>query len=469
MRNGEQRVKKKKNRHIISKVLPQSIGEEMELTPGDELISINGQVIEDVFDYHYLVDDDYLELLVRKENGEEWELEIEKDYEEDLGIEFENSLMDEYRSCRNNCIFCFIDQMPEGMRETLYFKDDDSRLSFLQGNYVTLTNMSDHDIDRIIQYHLAPINISFQTTNPQLRCKMLNNRFAGDIFPKVQRLYEAGIEMNGQVVLCKGINDGEELERTIKDLTRYLPHLKSVSIVPVGLSKYRDGLYPLEPFNKEDAERVLDTVHQWQEKLYPEYGLHFIHCSDEWYILAERELPREDQYDGYLQLENGVGMLRLLEEEVKEALLHSDEESVKRQVSIATGRLAAPFIRKNVELVANVYKDLEVEVFPIRNDFFGEMITVSGLITGQDLIAQLKNQKLGERLLLPCNMLRAGENVFLDDITVETVEKELGIPVVVVDEDGDSFVRALTQKEISKNHKRRQIYEQADCSNCGTA
>lgn len=462
-------MKKKKNRHIISKVLPQSIGEEMELTPGDELISINGQVIEDVFDYHYLVDDDYLELLVRKENGEEWELEIEKDYEEDLGIEFENSLMDEYRSCRNNCIFCFIDQMPEGMRETLYFKDDDSRLSFLQGNYVTLTNMSDHDIDRIIQYHLAPINISFQTTNPQLRCKMLNNRFAGDIFPKVQRLYEAGIEMNGQVVLCKGINDGEELERTIKDLTRYLPHLKSVSIVPVGLSKYRDGLYPLEPFNKEDAERVLDTVHQWQEKLYPEYGLHFIHCSDEWYILAERELPREDQYDGYLQLENGVGMLRLLEEEVKEALLHSGEESVKRQVSIATGRLAAPFIRKNVELVANVYKDLEVEVFPIRNDFFGEMITVSGLITGQDLIAQLKNQKLGERLLIPCNMLRAGENVFLDDITVETVEKELGIPVVVVDEDGASFVRALTQKEISKNHKRRQIYEQADCSNCGTA
>lgn len=469
MRNGEQRVKKKKNRHIISKVLPQSIGEEMELMPGDELISINGQVIEDVFDYHYLVDDDYLELLVRKENGEEWELEIEKDYEEDLGIEFENSLMDEYRSCRNNCIFCFIDQMPEGMRETLYFKDDDSRLSFLQGNYVTLTNMSDHDIDRIIQYHLAPINISFQTTNPQLRCKMLNNRFAGDIFPKVQRLYEAGIEMNGQVVLCKGINDGEELERTIKDLTRYLPHLKSVSIVPVGLSKYRDGLYPLEPFNKEDAEKVLDTVHQWQEKLYPEYGLHFIHCSDEWYILAERELPREDQYDGYLQLENGVGMLRLLEEEVKEALIHSGEESVKRQVSIATGRLAAPFIRKNVELVANVYKDLEVEVFPIRNDFFGEMITVSGLITGQDLIAQLKNQKLGERLLIPCNMLRAGENVFLDDITVETVEKELGVPVVVVDEDGASFVRALTQKEISKNHKRRQIYEQADCSNCGTA
>lgn len=469
MRNGEQRVEKKKKRHIISKVLPQSIGEEMELTPGDELISINGQVIEDVFDYHYLVNDDYLEILVRKENGEEWELEIEKDYEEDLGIEFENSLMDEYRSCRNHCIFCFIDQMPKGMRDTLYFKDDDSRLSFLQGNYVTLTNMSDHDIDRIIQYHLAPINISFQTTNSQLRCKMLNNRFAGDIFSKVQRLYEAGIEMNGQVVLCKGINDGEELERTIKDLTSYLPYLKSVSIVPVGLSKYRDGLYPLEPFNKEDAEKVLDIVHQWQEKLYPKYGLHFIHCSDEWYILAERELPLEDQYDGYLQLENGVGMLRLLEEEVKEALVHSDKEAVKRKVSIATGRLAAPFIKKNVELVTSVYGDLEVEVYPVRNDFFGEMITVSGLITGQDLIAQLKGQDMGERLLIPCNMLRAGENVFLDDVTVEMVEKELGIPVAVVDEDGASFVRALTQKEISKNHKRRQVYEQADCSDCGTA
>lgn len=469
MRNGEQRVEKKKKRHIISKVLPQSIGEEMELTPGDELISINGQVIEDVFDYHYLVNDDYLEILVRKENGEEWELEIEKDYEEDLGIEFENSLMDEYRSCRNHCIFCFIDQMPKGMRDTLYFKDDDSRLSFLQGNYVTLTNMSDHDIDRIIQYHLAPINISFQTTNPQLRCKMLNNRFAGDVFSKVQRLYEAGIEMNGQVVLCKGINDGEELERTIKDLTSYLPYLKSVSIVPVGLSKYRDGLYPLEPFNKEDAEKVLDIVHQWQEKLYPKYGLHFIHCSDEWYILAERELPLEDQYDGYLQLENGVGMLRLLEEEVKEALVHSDKEAVKRKVSIATGKLAAPFIKKNVELVTSVYGDLKVEVYPVRNDFFGEMITVSGLITGQDLIAQLKGQDMGERLLIPCNMLRAGENVFLDDVTVEMVEKELGVPVAVVDEDGASFVRALTQKEISKNHKRRQVYEQADCSDCGTA
>lgn len=459
----------KKNRHVIRKVFPDSIAEEMELVPGDELISINGQPIEDVFDYHYLVNDEYLEILVRKADGEEWELEIEKDFEEDLGVEFENSLMDEYRSCRNHCIFCFIDQMPPGMRETLYFKDDDSRLSFLQGNYVTLTNMSDHDIDRVIRYHLAPINISFQTTNPKLRCEMLHNRFAGDIFPKVDRLFQAGIEMNGQVVLCKGINDGEELERTIRDLSGYLPHLKSVSVVPVGLSKYREGLHPLEPFNREDALGVLETVHRWQKKLYEQYGLHFIHCSDEWYILAGLPLPEEERYDGYLQLENGVGMLRLLEEEVQEELAHRKGDERVRRVSIATGKLAAPFIQENVERVRTVYGNVEAQVYPIRNDFFGELITVSGLITGQDLKAQLKGKDLGECLLIPCNMLRAGENVFLDDVTVEEVEEQLGVPVAVVDEDGTSFVHALTEKEIVKNHKRRQIYEQTDCSDCGTA
>ena len=310
----------KQSRHKIKEIQEGSIAQELELEAGDELISINGQPVEDVFDYHYLVNDEYIELLVKKQSGEEWELEVEKDYDEDLGIVFENSLMDEYRSCRNKCVFCFIDQMPPGMRETLYFKDDDSRLSFLQGNYVTLTNMSDHDIERIIHYHLAPINISFQTTNPQLRCKMLHNRFAGDIFPKVKRLFEAGIEMNGQIVLCKGLNDKEELKRSIKDLSKYLPHLRSVSVVPVGLSKFRDGLYPLEPFEKQDAGEVIDLIESWQKKLYEAYGLHFIHASDEWYLLAGRELPEEERYDGYLQLENGVGMLRLLETEVEEAL-----------------------------------------------------------------------------------------------------------------------------------------------------
>ncbi|MEF2734773.1 MAG: DUF512 domain-containing protein [Blautia sp.] len=455
----------KNSRHKISRVKEGSIAWELELQPGDELLSINGQPIEDVFDYHYLVNDEYIELLVQKPNGEEWELEVEKEFEEDLGLEFENSLMDEYRSCRNKCVFCFIDQMPPGMRETLYFKDDDSRLSFLQGNYVTLTNMSDHDIDRIIHYHLAPINISFQTTNPRLRCEMLHNRFAGDVFPKVQRLFEAGIEMNGQIVLCKGLNDKEELERSIADLTGYLPHLKSVSVVPVGLSKYRDGLYPLEPFTKEDAAQVIDTIEAWQKKLYPEYGLHFIHASDEWYLLAGRELPEEERYDGYLQLENGVGMLRLLDEEVREALKERKGDERKRTISFATGRLAYPCIMGYAKEIQKKYPNMDIKGYEIRNDFFGESITVSGLLTGQDILAQLKGQELGEYLLLPCNLLRSGEEIFLDDKTVEEIEQELGVPVKIVEESGADFVTAVLEQETERTHKRRTMYEQTECSN----
>ena len=277
--------------HLISRVEPGSIAEEVGIEPGDKLLMINNNVIEDIFDYRYYIEDELVVLLIEKPDGEQWELEIEKEEYEDMGMEFSQGLMDEYRRCHNRCIFCFIDQMPPGMRDTLYFKDDDSRLSFLQGNYVTLTNMSDHDIERIIKYHLEPINISFQTTNPELRCKMLRNRFAGDALKKVDDLYRAGIEMNGQIVLCRGINDGEELERSIRDLTDYLPYLKSVSVVPVGLSRYREGLESLEPFTKEDAKEVLRIIHSWQERLYPECGLHFIHASDEWYILADEELP----------------------------------------------------------------------------------------------------------------------------------------------------------------------------------
>lgn len=459
----------KNNRHKISQVKEGSIAWELELEPGDELISINGETIEDVFDYHYLVNDEYIELLVRKPSGEEWELEIEKEFEEDLGIEFENSLMDEYRSCRNKCVFCFIDQMPPGMRETLYFKDDDSRLSFLQGNYVTLTNMSDHDIDRIIHYHLAPINISFQTTNPKLRCKMLNNRFAGDIFPKVQRLFEAGIEMNGQIVLCKGLNDKEELERSIRDLTQYLPHLRSVSVVPVGLSKYRDGLYPLEPFTKEEAEQVIATIESWQKKIFPEYGVHFIHASDEWYLLAGRELPEEERYDGYLQLENGVGMLRLLDTEVTEVLKDKPSDNRKRKISFATGKLAYPYIRRYADKVNEKFPHIEIQGYEIRNDFFGERITVSGLLTGQDIMKQLADEDLGECLLLPCNLLRSGEDVFLDDKTVGEIETALNVPVQIVDETGADFVAAILGENTGKANKRRTMYEQTDCSNCWKA
>lgn len=429
--------------HIIKNVLPDSIAEELEISAGDKLLSINDQEIEDVFDYHFLANEEYLTVLIEKPDGEQWELEIEKEYEEDLGIEFEQGLMDEYRSCRNKCIFCFIDQMPKDMRETLYFKDDDSRLSFLQGNYVTLTNMSDHDIDRIIRYHLEPINVSFQTTNPTLRCEMLHNRFAGEALKKVDKLYEGGITMNGQIVLCKGINDGEELEKSIRDLMKYAPQLQSVSVVPVGLSKYRDGLYPLQPFTKEDAKEVLHIIHKWQKKAYEEFGIHFIHGGDEWYILAEEELPEEERYDGYLQLENGVGMLRLLMNEFEEGYESLSGDEKVREVSVATGFLAYPYIQKMADQIMEKYPASKIHVYGIRNDFFGELITVSGLITGQDLISQLKGKPLGEKLLLPCNMLRIEEQDFLDDVTIQDVKDALQVPVDIVKSSGQDFIDAV--------------------------
>ena len=426
----------KEHLHVIASVEPGSIADELELEAGDILLKINGNSIEDVFDYHYLMNEEYVELLVRKADGEEWELEIEKEFEEDLGVSFENGMMDDYRHCTNKCIFCFIDQMPPGMRETLYFKDDDTRLSFLQGNYVTLTNLKEKDVEKIIKYKLSPINISFQTTNPELRCRMLHNRFAGDSLKIVDRLVEAGITINGQIVLCKNWNDGEELERSMSDLYKYVPSLQSVSVVPVGLSKFRDGLEPLEPFTKEDAKKVLAQIDKWQKKAYEEYGMHFIHASDEWYLLAEEELPAEDSYDGYLQLENGVGMLRLLEREFHDALEQEAGDEAVRKVSIATGKLAAPFISRFMEELTVKYPNTEVYVYDITNEFFGEKITVAGLITGQDLKKQLKGAELGEKLLLPCHMLRSGEEVFLDDVTVSELSEYLQIPIEIVDSDG---------------------------------
>lgn len=437
-----------KHRHIIRSVEDGSIAWELGVEPGDCLISINDKEIEDVFDYHYLVNDEELVLLIEKPDGEEWELEIEKDYEEDLGIEFEQGLMDEYRSCRNKCMFCFIDQMPKGMRETLYFKDDDSRLSFLQGNYITLTNMSDHDIDRIVQYHLEPINISFHTTNPELRCKMLHNRFAGDALKKVQTLYEGGITMNGQIVLCKGINDGEELERSIRDMTAYLPHLQSVSVVPVGLTKFRDGLYPLEPFTKEEAKEVLAIIHRWQKKIYEEYGTHFIHAGDEWYILAGEEMPEEERYDGYLQLENGVGTTRLLQNEFQEAFEKLSGDDRETEISLATGKLAYPYLKRMIETLQTKYPNVIVHLYEIRNDFFGELITVAGLITGQDLKAQLSGRPLGSRLLLPCCMLRNGEEVFLDDVTLDQLKEALQVQIDIVKSSGQDLIEAVLDEQM---------------------
>ncbi len=460
----------KLRKHMISKVLPDSIAEELGLEAGDRLVSVNGQPVEDVFDYRYLMNEELVVLLVEKPDGEEWELEVEKEYEEDLGIEFENGgLMDDYRSCSNKCMFCFIDQMPPDMRETLYFKDDDSRLSFLQGNYVTLTNMSEKDIDRVIRYHLEPINISFQTMNPELRCKMLHNRFAGKALEKVDTLYHAGITMNGQIVLCKGVNDGEELDYSLEKLSAYAPVLQSVSIVPVGLTKYRKGLYPLEPFTKEDANRVLDQIEHWQDILMEKYGIHFIHASDEWYILAGRELPQEEEYDGYLQLENGVGMLRLLETEVKETLdgLEGDDRRVTGRV--ATGKLAAPFITRYIEEIKEKFPNIQVPVTTIENRFFGEKITVSGLITGQDLKEQLTGLDLGEKLLIPCSMMKGDEEIFLDDMTLEELSEALGTEIVIVDTGGRDLVEAVINPPKHKPTRRRQIYEQTSSSDSGKA
>jgi len=461
--------------HVINEVRPGSIAEELEIEAGDVLLTINGEEVEDIFDYRFLVQDEYLEILIRKPDGEEWELEIDKDYEEDLGLEFENALMSEYRSCCNKCIFCFIDQMPPGMRETLYFKDDDSRLSFLQGNYITLTNMKDKDIDRIIRMHLAPINISVQTTNPELRCKMLNNRFAGEKLKYLQRLYDGQIEMNGQIVCCKGVNDGAELRRSIEDLAMYLPFMRSVSVVPAGITKFRDGLYPLVCFTKEEAEEIIDVIEAYQKQYFEEFGLHFIHASDEWYILAERELPEEERYDGYIQLENGVGMLRLLMDEFEDAiagLLQSErysvlKESLSRTLTIATGKLAYPTILRLAKQLEVAFPGVEIHVIPIRNDFFGETITVSGLITGQDLINQLKEKQnagenLGDTLQLPSNLLRSGEQVFLDDVTVAQVEEALRIRVVIVEPGGKDFIEAVINPDYRSDRDNENfVYIQA--------
>ena len=454
---------------MIKKIEEGSIAQELGLVPGDRLLAINGQQIRDIFDYQYEIQEGYVELLIEKTDGEQWLYEVEKDCEEELGAVFESGLMDEYHSCSNRCCFCFIDQMPPGMRETLYFKDDDSRLSFLQGNYITLTNMDRQELERVARYHFSPINVSVHTIDPELRCRMLHNRFAGDIMDKLHFLAQAGIEMNGQVVLCRGINDGAVLEQTVDGLAGLWPHMRSLSVVPVGLTRYRDGLEPLEPFGKKEAEVLLDAVGVWQERLRKETGVGFVYASDEWYLLAGRPLPSQEMYDGYPQLENGVGMLRLLEEELAEALWEMEGDEREICGAVATGLLAAPFLEKYMERIQERFPRVRIRVYPIENRFFGESITVSGLLTGQDIWEQLKERDLGEKLLLPCNMLRSGEEVFLDDWTVSELERRLKIPVSVVDPSGEDLIQAVLQPPGNGKHKRRQIYEQTDRSQCGEA
>lgn len=452
-----------KQKHTIVGVEKHSIAHKLHIKKGDKLLSVNGEAVKDIFDYQFLIADEYVTLEIEKANGHIEIFEIEKDYSDDIGLYFSSSLMDEYQSCRNKCIFCFIDQMPKGMRDTLYFKDDDSRLSFLQGNYVTLTNMTDADIDRIIRYHMEPINISVHTTEPELRCFMLNNRFAGDVLKYIDRLYEAGITMNGQIVLCKGVNDGVHLERTISDLMKYAPVMQSVSVVPVGLTRFREGLYPLEPLKSEDAIFAINIIENYQKQAFEKYDIHFIHASDEFYLLAGRDLPEEDRYDGYLQIENGVGMMRSLKEEflVETSSDEYDLHIEGRHISVATGTSASAFIEELAGMFSEKY-GTRIEVYPITNHFFGESITVSGLICGCDLKQQLAGYDLGEELLIPINMLRSGENYFLDDITVLEAQNKLNTRITVVPQSGEALFRAFAGLE-NTDH-RRQIYEQTDSS-----
>lgn len=446
-------------KHKIINVLPGTAGEELEIAPGSYVLSVNGREIEDIFDYNYFCETDHVDLLVETEDGEQILYDIDKDEDEDLGLVFENGLMDEYRSCTNKCIFCFIDQMPPGMRETLYFKDDDSRLSFLQGNYITLTNLSKKDLDRIVEYRMEPINISVHTMDPELRCKMLHNRFAGEALKKIDVLYEAGITMNGQIVCCPDWNDGEKLNETIEKLSVYLPVMQSVSVVPVGLTKYREKLTPLRPFTPEEAGKTIDIIEAWQQKLYPRYGLHFIHASDEFYLLAGRPLPEEARYDGYLQLENGVGMIRLFSDQFDAALKRFRTCRSERRITVVTGMLAYPVIRDKCAALCEKFPSVKVDVVPVVNRFFGEGVTVAGLLTGQDVIARLKERDNGDVIFIPKTMLRSGEDVFLDDLHVGDAEEALGVPIYATDCDGESLVRALLNKEKKEPRRLFRPYE----------
>lgn len=432
----------------IAAVEPGSAAEALGVEAGDILLKVNGSEVADVFDYRFQVSAEQILLLIRKADGEEWELEIENGGE-DPGLVFQNGLMSEYRSCSNGCVFCFIDQMPPGMRDTLYFKDDDSRLSFLQGNYITLTNMREKDIEHIVEYRMEPINISVHTTNPGLRARMLRNRFAGEKLRYIDRLFEAGIRMNGQIVLCKGWNDGEELKRTLWDLLRYAPVMQSVSVVPVGLTEYREKLCRLEPVGREDARRAVDLIEEVQREAFRRFGIHFVHASDELYLTAGRELPEDGRYDGYLQLENGVGMLRLLREEIGEALRGARPLGIREKISSVSGMLAAPFIREELLRVGKCFPEKELLFYPVRNHFFGERITVTGLLTGRDLLRALSGRELGDRLLLPQNLFRSGEETLLDDMTREELEQKLGVRCVILGPSGADLVDAVNDPDYS--------------------
>ena len=435
-------VNVKNTNNIISKVYKGSIAEELGIEVGDLLISINGEPIHDIIEYRFLLSDEYLEVEIKKQNKEIYIYEIEKEYDDDLGIEFTNPIIDKAKSCRKKYVFCFIDQLPKGMRETLYFKDDDSRLSFLQGNFVTLTNMSEEDINNIIKYRISPINISVHTTNPELRKTMIKNKFAGNLYSIMQRLADAQIQMNCQIVLCPGYNDKEELERTVSDLAKLYPYVNSAAAVPVGITKHRDHLPNLEIFNEKTAGETIDQVEKLHEKYLKELGTRFIFLSDEFYVMANRKLLDYDEYEGFIQFENGVGMISKLEREIKDSLenLSEDQISKKKKISIATGHSAYEFMCEMAKCVMDKCPGVQIDVYKIINNFFGDTITVSGLITATDILDQLKDKDLGETLYIPRSMLKADEEIFLDNITLEKLSDMMGIEVVPCLNKGKDFV-----------------------------
>jgi len=413
------------------------------LRPGEELTHINGHSVMDVMDYKYYSYDPRLELTLREPDGTERRVRVRKEEGEDLGLDFETYLMDKARSCANNCIFCFVDQMPPGMRETLYFKDDDARLSFLMGNYITLTNLSPRELQRIIDLRISPINISVHTTDPALRVEMLKNRNAGKCLEQMERFARAGITMNCQIVACPGVNDGPALLRTLADLAGLHPGVNSISVVPVGLTKFRAGLYPLQPYTAATAAGTIDLVEDFARSCLEKLGTRLVWCSDEFYLKAGRPLPEDGFYEDYTQLENGVGMLRLLETEFNAALFGLEGDESAPPFAIATGVAAAPYLCRLLGRLTERCPKVRGQVYAVVNRFFGETIDVAGLVTGADLIAQLRGKDLGERLLIPDSMLRHGENVFLDDVTLDDVERELGVPVVCVAQDGGALADAI--------------------------
>lgn len=434
-------------KHLIKDVVQNSIADQLEIKNGDYLLSIDGKEIKDIFDYHLLSESENLTLEIEASDGEIWEIDIEKDEDQDLGLIFDNELLDEYKSCTNKCIFCFIDQMPPGMRETLYFKDDDSRLSFIQGNYVTLTNMTDDDVDRIIRYNLSPINISVHTMDKELRCKMLNNRFAGDKLEYIKKLNDNNITMNAQIVLCKGYNDKEKLDETLEKMMPYVPNLKSCSVVPAGLTKFREGLAELEPFTKEEAKEVIAQVDKWQKVFKEKFGINYVYAADEFYMMSDTPIPEEDYYDGYPQIENGVGMTRSYLNEFYDYLDSYEGDDRVRTVSVVTGELFYNCSLEMADAINEKYPNIDIKVYKIINDFFGHTITVTGLLVGKDIIDQLKGKDLGDELLLPANTLKWGEDIFLDDVSLDELKDVLQTTPVIVKSNGKDFIDKILGEE----------------------